>query len=138
MSCTVNKTYNNIKKPKKNQNPTDRVNDFMLTRQSKSSEIKCEEEAACKTKSGLSSYVLFQTDKDEGSMRRMVPAALFNPSHCTLAPAGTHRQCPQLICPSQETHSLEMSKHCKRLRHTRQPHLHPHILIRQKTESPLL
>lgn len=38
----VKKKYNVIK------DPTNSVNDFMLT--SKSSEIKCEEEAACETK----------------------------------------------------------------------------------------
>lgn len=91
-----------------------------------------------KLKSGLSSYVLFQTHKDEGSTRRMVPAALLNPSHCTPARTGTHRQCPQQFARARKPVARKCQSHCKRLRRTRLPHLHPHILIRQKTESPLL
>lgn len=105
----------------------------MLTRQSKSSEIECEEEAACETKTGLSSYMLFQTHKDEGSMRRMVPAALLNPSHCTPAPMGTHRQCPQQFARARKPVAGKCQSNCKR-----RPHLHPHILMGHKTESRLL
>lgn len=32
------------------------------------------------------------------------------------------------------TVARKCQSHCKRLRRTKQPHLHPHILIRQKTE----
>lgn len=80
----------------------------------------------------------FRPTRYEGSMRRMVPAALLNPSHCTPAPTGTHRQCPQQFARARKPVARKCQSHCKRLRRTRQPHLHPHILIRQKTESPLL
>lgn len=51
--------------------------------------MKCEEEAAYETNIRQASCML-SVHKDKGSVRLTVPAVLLNPSHCTLAPTGTH------------------------------------------------
>lgn len=98
--------------------------------------MKCEEEAACESNIRQASCTLFQpAHKDKGSVRLTVPAVLLNPSHCTLAPTGMHRECPQQFARARQPVARKCQSRCKRPQHTRRTHLHPHILIGYKTET---